>query len=112
MGVVYDAEQEMPRRRVAVKVVRTDVHSASLQRRFAYETQALGRLSHPGISRILEAGFDGEMCFFAMEHVAGRPITEHARRLRLGATARIELIAPVCQAVAHPPPPRVIRSHR
>jgi len=101
MGVVYEAEQDMPRRRVAVKVVRADVHSASLQRRFAFETQALGRLSHPGISRIYEAGIDGELCFFAMEHVPGRSILEHARRLQLAAPAKIELLARVCEAVHH-----------
>src|SRR5262249_35549952 len=101
MGVVYEAEQEMPRRRVAVKVVRADVHSASLQRRFAFETHALGRLSHPGISRIYEAGIDGELCFFAMEHVPGRPIAEHARRQKLAVPAKIELLARVCEAVHH-----------
>jgi eukaryotic-like serine/threonine-protein kinase len=101
MGVVYEAEQDMPRRRVAVKVVRAEVHSASLQRRFAFETQALGRLSHPGISRIYEAGIDAELCFFAMEHVPGRPITEHARRLQLTVAARVEILARVCEAVHH-----------
>ena len=101
MGVVYEAEQELPRRRVAVKVVRAEVDTPALRRRFVHETQILGRLSHPGISRIYEAGIDGEQCFFAMELVAGQPLTDHADAALLDTDARLELLARVCEAVHH-----------
>jgi serine/threonine protein kinase len=49
MGAVYEAEQENPRRRVALKVIKAGLASPALVRRFALEAQALARLQHPGI---------------------------------------------------------------
>ena len=56
MGVVYLAEQESPRREVALKVIRPGTLSAGTLRRFEYEAQVLGRLRHPGIAQVYEAG--------------------------------------------------------
>jgi serine/threonine protein kinase len=56
MGAVYEAEQESPRRMVALKVITPGLASAELVRRFRQEAQALGRLQHPGIAQIYEAG--------------------------------------------------------
>src|SRR5205814_6401595 len=74
-GVVYLAEQENPRRPVAVKVLKAHVATAAMIKRFEYETEVLGRLVHPGIARIYEAGSeataDGVRAFFAMEYVEG-----------------------------------------
>ena len=57
MGTVYEAEQEHPRRRVALKVVRggqfVDAHHVRL---FQREVQTLARLLHPNIAAIYEAG--------------------------------------------------------
>ena len=51
MGAVYEAEQEQPRRRVAIKAIKPGLASPVLLRRFEHETQALGLLQHPGIAR-------------------------------------------------------------
>jgi hypothetical protein len=56
MGAVYEAEQAHPHRRVAVKLVRADRLSDAMLRRFAVESEVLGRLQHAGIARIYEAG--------------------------------------------------------
>ena len=56
MGVVYEAEQESPLRKVALKVIRPGMTSKQMLRRFEYEAQVLGRLQHPGIAQIFEAG--------------------------------------------------------
>ena len=105
MGTVYEAEQEHPRRRVALKVMRPGLASASMLHRFAGEVAALGRLAHPGIAQIFEAGtFDdghGSQPYFAMERVRGVNLSEHARRLELGTRERLELVARVCAAVHH-----------
>ena len=54
MGTVYEAIQERPRRKVAIKVMRSGVTSRSAMRRFEYESQILGRLSHPCIAQVFE----------------------------------------------------------
>src|SRR5262249_33100825 len=51
MGTVYEAEQDNPRRTVALKVIRAGLASDSLLQRFAREAQILGRLHHPGIAQ-------------------------------------------------------------
>ncbi len=52
MGMVYEAEQEKPRRTVALKVMRTGIASANTLKRFEYESQLLARLTHPGIAQV------------------------------------------------------------
>jgi serine/threonine protein kinase len=105
MGVVYLADGERPRRAVALKVIRAGVATASMIRRFELEGQVLGRLQHPGIAQIFEAGMaeigGAQRPFFAMELVQGRPLTEHCAGAELPARARLELLAKVCDAVHH-----------
>ncbi len=50
MGTVYEAEEQHPRRTVALKVVKPGWVSTELLRRFELESLALGRLQHPGIA--------------------------------------------------------------
>lgn len=112
MGIIYEAEQRRPRRRVALKLVRPGLligaSSAERVRRFAREVEALGRLEHPGIARVHEAG-EAEVAtasgvahvhFVAMEFVDGAPLLEFADARRLDLRARVELMAQVCDAVA------------
>ena len=49
MGTIYEANQDSPRRVVAVKVMKQGIVSRSALRRFEYESQILARLRHPGI---------------------------------------------------------------
>ena len=73
MGVVYQAEQQNPKRRVAVKVVRGGqfVDEARLKM-FQREVDTLARLEHPNIGAIYESGCTEEgQHFFAMELVRG-----------------------------------------
>src|SRR5579863_5751213 len=56
MGAVYEAEQDFPNRTVALKVIRAGYADTQMLRRFETETQALGRLQHPGIAQIYDAG--------------------------------------------------------
>lgn len=103
MGIVFEAEQDRPCRRVALKVIRTAMASEALLRRFEFEVQVLGRLKHPGIAQIYEAGTfeDGssQAPYFAMEYVEGCPLTEYARRHGLSVCNRLELMVEICEAV-------------
>jgi WD40 repeat protein/predicted Ser/Thr protein kinase len=102
MGAVYEAEQDRPRRTVALKVVRPSLASPSLLKRFRHESQILGRLHHPGIAQVYEAGLaDDGQPFFAMEFIRGLPLDEYARLRAPTLPARVELLARVCDAVQH-----------
>jgi tetratricopeptide (TPR) repeat protein len=105
MGSVYEAEQEQPRRRVALKVIKTAWASSELLRRFELEFQTLGRLHHPGIAQIYEAGSAetgfGSQPFFAMELIQGKPLVDHASAHHLNMRQRLELMIKICAAVEH-----------
>lgn len=51
MGTVYEAEQEQPRRLVALKIIKPGLAVGQRLWRFEQEAQALGRLQHPGIAQ-------------------------------------------------------------
>lgn len=103
MGAVYEAEQENPRRSVAVKLLQRGAASRRILRRFRQEAEILGRLQHPGIAQILEAGVtpDGPSAcpYIVMELVRGASLLDHARQHRLALRDRLELFALVCDAV-------------
>lgn len=108
MGVVYRAEQDAPRRHVALKLIRPAVMSQAsggARQRFEREAAALGRLRHPGIARIFEAGAaeiaGAEVPYLAMELVEGEPLTSAARRGDWSLRQRLRIMADVCDAVAH-----------
>jgi tetratricopeptide (TPR) repeat protein len=106
MGAVYEALQERPSRRVALKLVRALPGAARDARRLELEAEMLARLAHPNVAHIHAAGtFDdgaGELSWFAMELVEGaRTLLEHARERDLGLRARLELFDAVCRAVHH-----------
>ena len=105
MGTVYEAEQDQPRRRVALKVIRPGLASAELLRRFELEAQALGRLQHPGIAQIYEAGTAqtafGQQPYFAMEYIDGPTLLEYTTEKELTTRQRMKLIALICEAVHH-----------
>ncbi len=103
MGTVWRARQHLPlEREVALKVIRPGMDSNEVVARFEGERQTIARLRHDGIARVFDAGVtrDGRP-FFAMELVAGEPITGYADRRRLGIGARLRLFGRVCDAVQH-----------
>jgi serine/threonine protein kinase/Tfp pilus assembly protein PilF len=105
MGSVYEAEQDRPRRRVALKVIRAAWASSELTRRFELEFQTLGRLHHPGIAQIYEAGSAdsgfGQQPFFAMEMIHGKPLIDYANASKLNTRQRLALMVQICEAVQH-----------
>jgi tetratricopeptide (TPR) repeat protein/predicted Ser/Thr protein kinase len=105
MGVVYEAEQQEPRRRVALKVIRPELATADLRRRFAHESVFLARLQHPGIAQVYEAGTAetdaGSVPFIAMELVDGVPLTTWVLRAQPDLAARLAMMIELCDAVQH-----------
>ncbi len=103
MGTVYLAEQIEPiRRRVALKVVKLGMDTKHVLARFNHERQALARMEHSGIARILDAGASSRgRPFFVMDYIEGSGITSYCDRYRLTTAQRVELFLPVCRAVQH-----------
>jgi serine/threonine protein kinase len=110
MGVVYEAEQQQPHRRVALKVVRggpfADDHRVKL---FQREVQALAHLKHAGIAAIYESGrTEAGEHYFAMELVRGIPLNDYlkANPIRPGHAkedirTRLELFLQICHAIGY-----------
>lgn len=102
MGAVYEAEQDNPRRRVALKLIRTGFSSPDVLKRFRKEAQVLGSLQHPCIAAVIEAGFSNEdQPFLAMEYIEGQSLTDYARDKDLTNRDRLELVRRVCDGVEH-----------
>jgi len=108
MGVVYEAEQQRPRRPVALKVILGGRHAdAEAVRMFQRETDSLARLKHPSIASIYESGSTDEgQHFFAMELVRGRTLSDYlqeggAAASRLDLRRRLALFRKIGAAVAY-----------
>jgi serine/threonine protein kinase len=83
MGVVYQATRadEQYEKKVAVKLVHRGLLTSEARRRFFLERQALARLEHANIARLLDGGVTDEgIPYLVMEYVQGDPIDVHASR--------------------------------
>ena len=105
MGVFYRCWQQRPSRVVALKLIRPLFATRSILRRFEYEAEVLGRLQHPGIASIIEAGTvaigSGAQPYVAMEFVDGLAIDRACLANRMSTRDRVALFAKVCDAVEH-----------
>ena len=103
MGVVYRARQDLPRRTVALKVLRPGLLSAEALERFEQEVHVLGRLKHPGIAQVYEASLlraeGGSQPYFALELVEGPELATRQRDPEWPLRERVETLARVCEAV-------------
>ena len=102
MGAVYLATRADGKfsQRVALKLLKREMNTASLRRRFRQEQEILASLEHPNIARLLDAGTTGDKVpFIAMEYVEGLPIDDYCSKYGLDLPNRLDLFRKVCQAV-------------
>ncbi|HKP61681.1 MAG TPA: AAA family ATPase [Polyangiales bacterium] len=76
MGLVYSGVHELSGTRAAIKTVR--VRDAGRISQIRREIQALARLRHPGLVRVLTHGVDEGRPWYAMELLDGRALSEVA----------------------------------
>jgi serine/threonine protein kinase/TRAP-type C4-dicarboxylate transport system substrate-binding protein len=103
MGIVYLAEQREPQIAiVALKLIKPGMDTPEVLARFEAERQALARLNHPNIARVLDAGVGPrERPYFVMEYVAGIAITDYCDQHRLPNAERLQIFLQVCAALQH-----------
>jgi len=105
-ATVYEAMQRSPRRRVALKVMRTGFGSEAAFRRFLDEGEILARLTHPDIAHVYAAGEHEQegirLPYIALEFLeTARSIVRYAGDEGLDSRARLSLMARVCDAIHH-----------
>ncbi len=104
MGTVYRARRDDGafEQTVAIKLVRPELSSEMLRRRFLAERRILASLEHPNIARVLDGGAtDDGVPYLVLEHVAGEPIDAYANARALAIEQRLRLVIQVCDAVHH-----------
>lgn len=75
MGIVYEAEQPSLGRRVALKLLPSTAAMDPRQvQRFQVEVQAAGHLRHPHIVPIYSVGREGDVHYYSMQLISGRPL--------------------------------------
>ena len=102
MGEVYLARDPVLDRDVAVKLINEDVDTARSRQRLVQEARAAGRLHHPNIVTVFDAGEHEDQPFIAMEFVRGETLGRLIRRRApMPLARRLELIEHACAGLAH-----------
>jgi eukaryotic-like serine/threonine-protein kinase len=93
-GYVYAAHDEKMGRRVALKLLATDLEDeVETRERFYREASVTSQLAHPNIVRVLDIGEANGHSYIAMELLDGLPLGEHLRaHPDLPLASRIELL--------------------
>ncbi|MBX3743787.1 MAG: serine/threonine protein kinase [Verrucomicrobiae bacterium] len=104
MGAVWRATQRTIERDVALKILHPAVVSAQSLERSLDEVRLLGRLRHPGIVRVFDAGYHedpvrGPLPYFAMELVDGQALDRWAGAVGDDRKRKLEVMVAVCEAV-------------
>ena len=103
MGTVWLAERNDGRfqRLAAIKFLNVTLKDRG-EERFQREGRILGRLTHPHIANLIDAGVSDEgQPYLVLEHVDGLPIDRYCEERRLDLHARLRLFLDVLAAVAH-----------
>jgi hypothetical protein len=99
MGVVYQAWQPQLARRVAIKVVQASAGIGSEdRRRWLREARAIGRVRHPNIVRLHEAGEQDGCLYLILDLITGGSLADRVTG-PLPARVAVELMAAVARAV-------------
>jgi serine/threonine-protein kinase len=88
MGLVYLGKDPTIQRLVAIKTIRldhidNDDKLQEIKARFFREAESTGRLSHPNIVTIYDAGKENDLGYIAMELIEGTPLSQWARKPNL-----------------------------
>ncbi len=82
MAIVFDAEDTVLHRRVALKVLRPDLADPSLRQRFLREARLLASLSHENVVALFQVGEQNGIPYMAMERLEGMTLEAKLKRDR------------------------------
>jgi serine/threonine-protein kinase len=105
MGVVYLGRDPYINRYVGIKISRpaADVKGEKADKyreQFFLEAQSAGRLVHPGIVAIYDAGMYKDFCYITMEYVDGPSLQKHCTKENLLPISKVvEVIFKACHAM-------------
>jgi serine/threonine protein kinase len=105
MGVVYKGRDPYINRDVSIKISRpssdtTGEIAAKYRERFFLEAQSAGRLMHPNIVAIYDAGMYKDFCYITMEYIDGPNLGKFCSKDTLLPAARTaEIIIAACRAL-------------
>lgn len=105
MGVVYLGKDPTIQRHVAIKTMRLDAidHEEELKQfrdRFFREAESTGRLSHPNIVTVFDAGEQDGLAYIAMEYLEGAMLSNYCQKTTLlPAKQTLQIVATVADAL-------------
>ena len=107
MGLVYLGRDPYIKRNVGIKISRpaADVGKEKAERyreRFFIEAQSAGRLMHPNIVSIYDAGMHKDFCYMAMEYIDGPTLKTFCNNNQLLPVSNVvEIMFIACKALDH-----------
>ena len=105
MGVVYRGKDSYINRDVSIKIARPSRNVVGEQadryrERFFLEAQSAGRLMHPNIIAVYDAGMYRDFCYITMEYVDGPTLEGYCKKESLLPISRVvEIMFIVCKAL-------------
>lgn len=102
MGQVHLGVLDAPSGIQSLAAVKLTLDGSEEQHRaLLLEARLAALISHPGVVRLLDAGFEGEVAWFAMEYVRGPSLAELLERAsgRLPPWVAARIVADVCSAL-------------
>jgi serine/threonine-protein kinase len=101
-GVVYEALRQPLGKRVALKVLRTQLTSRTdVMQRFLREAQMTAQIRHPHVVETFDVGAQDGAPYLAMEFLEGEPLSKRiAREKKLTVEAALDVMIPVFSAMA------------
>ena len=101
MADVYEANDGVLGRQVAVKIFRGETEFAANPARQQLEIQALAQLQHPNIVAVFDAGTDAGVSFLVMQLIGGVTLAERTRGAALASAETARIGRAVADALAH-----------
>lgn len=101
MSVVYRAEHLLIGREVAVKLLLPErAGDRALAARLMREARALGKLHHPGVAQVMDAGVCELGPYLVMEYLEGLTLNQFIRQTKLTIDAALGVVVRVLDALS------------